>query len=343
VKIAYLELGKILDLKKWQVLQDSLAQVTNLAIITIDHKGVPITTHSAPRAFCRYVRNDPKLEKICQKCDSRAGLEAVRINAPFIYLCHCNIVDLAIPISIQGQYIGAVMAGQIRLADHEDSSQLERIFISPITTTFESEAVKQMYEEIPILSYNQVETIAQMLFDLCAYIVEEAVNKNLVLDMYERLSPLKETSTASYLSDYPVGSVESLKKDLGNMVVSAYVKTADNQTLTCKNSVLKPAFDYIAENKVERITQKDMATLCHISVSHFSRLFVKETGESFSNFLSLQKVEWSKQLLEKTDLSINQISDELGFSDPGYYIKVFKKHERITPAIYRKYHSGIST
>ena len=85
-----------------------------------------------------------------------------------------------------------------------------------------------------------------------------------------------------------------------------------------------------------------MAQLCHISTSHFSRLFAKEVGEGFSSFVSRLKVEWSKQLLEKTDLPVTQISDELGFSEPGYYIKTFKKFEKVTPATYRKYYAESS-
>lgn len=50
-------LDKILDLKKWQELQDSLADVTELAIITIDYKGRPISAHSKCTPFCQKTPN----------------------------------------------------------------------------------------------------------------------------------------------------------------------------------------------------------------------------------------------------------------------------------------------
>ncbi|MCL2380217.1 MAG: PocR ligand-binding domain-containing protein [Treponema sp.] len=341
MKACYMKLNKILDLKKWQTLQDSLALVTKLAIITVDHKGIPITAHSDPRPFCTHIRSEPDLVKYCHKCDARAGLEAVRLNAPYIYLCHCKIVDLAIPITIDDKYIGAIMAEQIRLPENEEHAALEQILVSPATGFFPNEELRRMYEAIPVLPYKEIERVAGMLRDLCYYIVEESMNKNLLLEMYERMLPLKEGAPIPLSDGYSLESIEHLKKELGNAVTNAYVKVPHNDQFPYKNPVLEPAFSYIYRNKGENISQEKMADLCNISASYFSRLFVKETGETFPKFIARQKVEWSKQLLVKTDLPISLISDELGFSDPGYFIKTFKKHESITPAVYRKYYTGL--
>ncbi|WP_369294406.1 PocR ligand-binding domain-containing protein, partial [Escherichia coli] len=44
-------LDKIIDLEKWHTLQDSLALVTKMAIITVDYKGIPVTKHSYCQPF----------------------------------------------------------------------------------------------------------------------------------------------------------------------------------------------------------------------------------------------------------------------------------------------------
>ena len=123
-------LEKILDISKWQALQDSLAQVTGMAIITVDYKGIPITAHSMCTPFCEKVRSNTHLLKRCQRCDSRGGLEAVQINRPYIYKCHYNIIDIAIPITVSDKYVGALMAGQIRTGDEELPEELEQILQS---------------------------------------------------------------------------------------------------------------------------------------------------------------------------------------------------------------------
>lgn len=193
-----------------------------------------------------------------------------------------------------------------------------------------------MYKDIPMASFSEVQQIAKMVFDISNYIVAEAINKNLILEMYGEIASLKHAPDSDDITDgYLIENIQHVKKAFGSAVTNAYVKS--DKRAACKNSLLRPAFDYIYENKGENVTQKQMADICNISTSHFSRLFVKEVGEGFSNFLSRLKVQWSKQLLEKTDLSITQISEELGFNDPGYFIKTFKKYENVTPAIYRKY------
>jgi ligand-binding sensor protein/AraC-like DNA-binding protein len=342
MKTSYMNLNKILDLKKWNNLQDSLAIVTKLAIITVDYKGVPITHHSGIRPFCKTMRDDPNMAKLCEKCDARGGLEAVRTNTPYIYLCHWNIVDIAVPIIVDDKYVGAIMAGEVRIADSEEQQFLEQMLTVPtkgLAQVYNKEEIKRLYDSIPTLSYSEIKEAAQMLYSLCNYIVEEAMNKNLILEVYEKMTPLKENSSMDdFSTGYSLDNIQHIKRELANTVTNAYVKTTLNDHLVCKNTTLQPAFDYIFKNKGEKFSQQKIADLCHISTGYFSRLFVKETGMSFSTFISLKKIEWSKQLLEKTDLPIAQISDELGFNEPGYYIKTFKRYENVTPSVYRKYY-----
>lgn len=341
LKTRYLQLDKILDLKKWGSLQDSLSIVTKLAIITVDYKGTPITKHSDVRPFCSTVRKDPELAKLCEKCDARGGLEAARTNSPSIYLCHWNIIDMAIPIIIDDKYVGAIMAGEVKLSEEEEHPPLEQMLHIPEKglEPYKTKELKALYDDIPTLSFEDINNAAEMLSSLCNYIVEEAMNKNLILDVYEKTTQLRESPGKNEISDgYSLDNIQDIKQELANTVTSAYIKTSFKDHVVSKNPTLQPAFDYIFKNKGEKITQKQMADLCFISTSYFSRLFVKETGINFSRFISLQKIEWSKQLLEKTNLAITQISEELGFNDPGYYIKTFKKFENVTPNVYRKYY-----
>ncbi|MDR6725710.1 ligand-binding sensor protein/AraC-like DNA-binding protein [Paenibacillus amylolyticus] len=335
----YLHINKILDLTKWKRLQDSLATVTKLAILTVDYKGIPVTSHSSCQAFCQSVRKDPELLPYCQKCDSRGGLEAVRLNEPYVYLCHFNIVDIAIPITIDGKYIGAVMAGQVKLADPEKGTDLEQIVTSK-NVPMHAEKLKELqeeYDQLPVMTYEEVVKISNMLSLLCNYIVEEALNKNLLVEMFEKASGNQQSlNLATILPGYSIRNIESIKKEMTNAIADAYLKTSPNEAETA-NPVLQPAFEYIYGHKSEQVSLKHMAELCHLSPSYFSRLFAKETGENFTTYLAKLKIKWAKQLLEITDMPVSQISDELGFNESGYFIKIFKKFEEITPALYRKY------
>ncbi|MEG0842981.1 MAG: PocR ligand-binding domain-containing protein [Romboutsia sp.] len=336
-----LKLEKVIDFKKWNKLQDSIALVTKMAMVTVDYKGNPVTEHSGCQKFCSVVRQNKDMVKYCQKCDSRGGLEAARINKPYIYLCHYNIVDIAIPIIIDDKYIGAMMAGQIKLSKSSDNDMLEQITTVSSKNLIKNSLgdLKEYYESLPILSYDEVINIANMLFDLCNYLVEEALNKNLAIEMNENIIQNGVRLSKDIFAGYRAKSIENMKKEMSNIIINYYVE--ENESENSKISVsrtLRPAIDYVYNHKSENISAKDMANLCHISQSYFSRLFVKETGEKFSSYISRLKIGWAKSILEETDIPIVQISEELGFNEPGYFIKMFRKHEGVTPSVYRRYY-----
>ncbi|EQK41194.1 bacterial regulatory helix-turn-helix s, AraC family protein [[Clostridium] bifermentans ATCC 638] len=337
-----LSLNKIIDFKKWDNLQDYLSLVTKMAIVIVDYKGNPITKHSRCHKFCELVRGNSKLSKYCEKCDSRGGLEAVRMNKPYIYLCHYNIVDVAIPIILDEKYIGAIMAGQVRIDDYESTDMLEQILKVPDKVLEQndiSNQLNQYYNELPVLSYKEVEDTSNMLFLLSNYIVEEALNKNLILEMYEKTMKNGIEIDSKTFNGYSIKNIESVKKEISNAIVNRYITydhKEDSEEINVSKT-LKPAIQYIYNNKSENISMESMAKLCHVSSSYFSRLFSKEIGENFSTYISKLKIKWAKALLEETDMTINEISDELGFSESGYFIKIFKKYEGVTPNLYKKH------
>ncbi len=243
-------------------------------------------------------------------------------------------MDIAIPIIIDGKYIGAIMAGQIKLSDNKDSDFLEQIVITPKNSTARHalKEFKEYYDEIPVLSLKEVQEIANMLFSLCNYLVEEALDKNLISEIYKKTVTPKSEIDSNTLTGYTMKNIENAKKEMSNVLLNSYVKenlSSDSLDVSVSNT-LKPAIEYIYNHKSENITAKKLAEVCHISPSYFSRLFAKETGKSFSSFISNLKVDWAKSLLEETDMPINEISDELGFNETGYFIKIFKKYESVT-------------
>lgn len=327
---SYYALESVLDIPKWEHIQDWLAIITKMAIITVDYKGIPITKHSYCCDFCQSVRADPNLEKICQTCDSRAGLEAIRSHAPYIYLCHFNIIDIAIPIVMDDKYIGAVIAGQIKMNGSSASTKpIEHILPSrknkySIRHLREN---KEAYLKIPVLIPDEVQKYALFLSSICSYIVETTLEKNKIIQTYETI--LEHSANINV----------SLPERAVKRTSDFYPLTAAKKQ--CSTAMLEPVFEYVHNHIDEPINQVQMAELLHLSPSYFSRLFVRKTGESFTQYLAHERLEYAKQLLEKTDDSIVQISEKLAFNSPGYFSTFFKKFEGITPLQYRKYYHSV--
>lgn len=175
----FLDLKYILNLHEFQQLQDDIAGVVGFGLLTVDYKGIPITIHSNSCEFCQKIRENPEYGKLCQKSDSRGGLESARLKKPYIYLCHMGIVDFAIPIIIEDKYLGAILAGQIMIDKVEDNEKLERVFYNKdhLKILDNNNELLKMYEAIPRLSLNKIETVANLILHFSNYIVEEAIIK----------------------------------------------------------------------------------------------------------------------------------------------------------------------
>lgn len=325
------DIKSILDISRWEAVQDQLAKETGTAIITIDYKGTPLTKHSMRTEFCSIIRENPITRKRCQRCDSLAGLEAVRLNQPFIYLCHCGIVDVAVPVTVGDQYLGAVMFGQVRVSNGSDAG-VERLVneISSFRADDEVSALqpdlRELYQRLPEMEYERIRGIADMINAVVQYIVECAVDRRAQMMSYEwRLRGLRDGADRDG-ADAPV-EIHALTDAEESSGAAAAVQ---------KSSLVYPAVVYIEEHLHEMIPMHEMASLCHLSRSYFSRLFQHDTGENYTDYVNRRKVERAKELLRDTPDSVSAIAAALGFMDVSYFVKLFKRFEGVTPLAYRK-------
>ena len=77
---------------------------------------------------------------------------------------------------------------------------------------------------------------------------------------------------------------------------------------------------------------------CTVGVSSFylSKLFKEEKGVTYINFISDKRLEKSRQMLAETDLSIKEITGEVGYNDQNYFSRIFKNKYGLSPKEYRK-------
>ncbi len=88
-------------------------------------------------------------------------------------------------------------------------------------------------------------------------------------------------------------------------------------------------------NDVIKMNITDCAKYCNMSETHFSRKFKEIMGVSPQQFMTNAKLERAQQLLFYTDKSISNIAIEVGYEDPNYFSRIFKKHFNVTPKEYR--------
>lgn len=84
-----------------------------------------------------------------------------------------------------------------------------------------------------------------------------------------------------------------------------------------------------------RLTIHDMALKNNLSTSHFTSLFRKATGMSPMDYFIHLKLQNACLLLHGTDKKIKNIALDIGYDDPYYFSRLFKKHMNVSPDLYR--------
>ena len=111
-------------------------------------------------------------------------------------------------------------------------------------------------------------------------------------------------------------------------------KMAENQNvrITLNDHLL----DYMKQNCTNRLIIKDLAAKCGYTAEHFSRMFKEYTGKTPVSYMMECRINKAKELLIKTDQSIDTIMFECGFSNRTAFFKKFSEMEKTTPLQFRK-------
>ncbi len=88
-------------------------------------------------------------------------------------------------------------------------------------------------------------------------------------------------------------------------------------------------------NLSKKLSVEDMARMHKLSVSHFSNLFRKATGMPPIDYFIQLKMQRACQLLYANGSKIKMVASELGYEDPYYFSRIFKKHIGTSPEQYR--------
>jgi two-component system response regulator YesN len=98
-----------------------------------------------------------------------------------------------------------------------------------------------------------------------------------------------------------------------------------------ENPEIRTAVAYINQNYHRDLTLPKIATAVAISPGYLSRLFKECRNQTVMDFVERIRIEQALKLLNETKLSIKEIAGKVGFKDPNYFSKVFKKVTNISP------------
>ncbi|WZL81941.1 response regulator [Vallitaleaceae bacterium 9-2] len=179
--------------------------------------------------------------------------------------------------------------------------------------------------ETIIYANNDMNAIRLRLYEffilLNRYLNKESQLKHAVPDhIFDDIKDIESQGEAKrYIHRYLYGILEEIEAQ------------KDNKTTT----VLDKAIEYIEKNYDQSITLEDVAFEIGFSTFYFGKMFKKTYKSSFTDYLTHVRIAKAKDLLRIGQLTVKDITYRVGYMDPNYFTRVFKKSEGITPTEYR--------
>jgi AraC family transcriptional regulator, arabinose operon regulatory protein len=99
---------------------------------------------------------------------------------------------------------------------------------------------------------------------------------------------------------------------------------------------LQATIDYLQQHIDSQLTLTDMARHFNLGVSHFSHLFKQQTGYSPIDYFIHLKMQHACTLLSLTRQTVEEVGVAVGYTDPYYFSRIFRKIIGVSPAHYRK-------
>ena len=151
-----------------------------------------------------------------------------------------------------------------------------------------------------------------------------------------------DVATAYNLSDFYIKKSDTMKsvEDISELHAFMCIDYAKKMRNLKKNSICsKPVaecIDYIYDHLHTRITVELLAKRVNLTPSYLSRLFKKETGQNFLDYLTELRISKAKELLCGETLSVQDVAETVGYSDLKYFSRLFKKATGVSPSDYKK-------
>jgi len=198
----------------------------------------------------------------------------------------------------------------------------------------EKQAAHQLLENLLVdiieINSENIDTTKTRVMELVFIISRAAVDGGADLSATLRLN-------ASFYQDLlEITTYDELCLCSTNILETFMDHLEDNKSQKNIQAIQKAA-EYIRQNYRTKLTIDDIAQEVYLSPCYVSRIFKLSLGCTLMEYLTQVRMEEAKKMLKNPKYNVMQAAEESGFEDPGYFTKVFKKLEGITPSRFKKH------
>ncbi len=214
----------------------------------------------------------------------------------------------------------------------KDSEQSFVHYLFEVPTKNNEETIASLIASIyRHLDKNQLVQVGELLTQLERELTYQAVNRDEVLQIMQAFINYQTVEKPLLTEIETVHQVIQQTAELLR-VNQAQVK------YDRLHPIVQEAIIYINDNLASELTLKHLADHLHMNVMYLGQLIKKDLNQSFSKYLNELRIEKSKQLLIKTQLTIAEVGNEVGYQNQGYFYRMFKQAEGLSPKEYRQHY-----
>lgn len=319
-------------LKRLCMLASRLAQIDLMVVFPKSSGWVQVSPspHNGVSDFCRTIQQSKEGERHCRMCHILMAVSACSNREATVQICHAGASVLSVPMpSADGgcyailsscTFAAATNATGKKSRKRVLTARAKKLGLSPA-------ALRKAYEELPRLSEEQVETACEIMTA-----VAEVIN---VLMAHSQVQ-----HEAAELRRSRSGHVQLQEAVENGMRVHLPKESHSPSTCRGREGGVPPIVRVVATLVKEKpnmpFSVADIAAAARMSPNHFSALFHKHQEQSFSAFLTEQRIELSKRVLGDLTLNVAEVARAVGYDDPGYFARRFKQKVGVTPTEWRE-------
>ncbi|MFL0196519.1 PocR ligand-binding domain-containing protein [Clostridium sp. WILCCON 0269] len=329
--VSSIKIKDIIDIDLLQKFQDNFAESMNIASVTVDMDGNPVTKPSSYTDFClRLTQSTDIGTRRCAESHKRGGLEATRTGKPYVYTCHAGLIDFAAPILVAGKQIGTILGGQILTSTPEESIYKKNAKEIGIDENKYLEAVAK----VKITTRKNITAAAEVL-----YIIINALSKigyeelqlkktsQILSDNLNQISAIMEELSASSINvsnnqhclNKEIINIKNMSIEI-NSILDSIKSIADETKMLGLNAAIEAAragdmgrgFGVVAK-EIRKLSENSKSTAMKISdLTKKIEESVDKTVETSTS--TLETTEQQTSAIEETNANLQEvilISDKL--------------------------------
>jgi two-component system response regulator YesN len=135
-------------------------------------------------------------------------------------------------------------------------------------------------------------------------------------------------------------SIQTFFNEIAHHITLSHYEETKNKHCTIVKKVFNIINEYLGNPELSLNWVAHQ--MLYMNSDYLGKLFKKETGEKFSNYVMKTRISKATELIDqKSDIKIFELAEQLGFGDnPQYFSQVFKKYAGCTPSEYMKTNSN---